>query len=99
MRSANPAGGPIPPPPYEVSPTTCQGPPVPVAVEAAPGAAPAGGRGAGGGGGAPPVVQEVQEVELRAAGVRLEVVRQGDVAGEEEIRKSARRFDVRVPIL
>jgi alcohol dehydrogenase (cytochrome c) len=52
MRSANPAGGAIPPPPYEVSPSTCQGPPLPVAVEAAPAADPAGGRGAGPGAGA-----------------------------------------------
>ena len=29
MMSANPAGGPVHPPPYEVSPTTCQGPPAP----------------------------------------------------------------------
>jgi len=51
MRSANPAGGPIPPAPYEVSPTTCQGPPLPIAAEATPAAAPAAGRGAGPGGG------------------------------------------------
>jgi alcohol dehydrogenase (cytochrome c) len=49
MRSANPAGGPIPPAPYEVERTTCQGPPVATTAEAAPTAAPAG-RGAGGGG-------------------------------------------------
>jgi len=50
MRSANPAGGPIPPAPYEVSASTCQGPPVP--AEATPVAAAAAGRGAGGGAGA-----------------------------------------------
>ena len=60
-RSANPAGGPIPPPSYEVSPSTCQGPPVgasatPVSAVAGGGGAPGGptpaadGRGAGGGG-------------------------------------------------
>ncbi|HET9219805.1 MAG TPA: PQQ-binding-like beta-propeller repeat protein [Terriglobia bacterium] len=50
MRSANPAGGPIPPPPYEVERTTCQGPPLPAATEtAAP--APAGRGAAPGGGG------------------------------------------------
>src|SRR5688572_10974211 len=49
MMSANPAGGPVAPPPYEVSPTTCQGPPVAVAAEGA--AAPAAGRGAGPGAG------------------------------------------------
>ena len=52
MSSANPSG-PAGPPPYEVSATTCQGPPLPVAIEAAP--APAAGRGAapaGQGGGA-----------------------------------------------
>src|SRR5262245_60177669 len=49
MRSANPAGGPIPPAPYEVSPSTCEGPALP--AEAAV-AAPAAGRGAGAGAGA-----------------------------------------------
>jgi alcohol dehydrogenase (cytochrome c) len=50
MRSANPAGGPIPPPPYEIERTTCQGPPLPAGTEAAvPAAA---GRGAGPGGAA-----------------------------------------------
>ena len=50
MMSANPAGGPIAPPPYEVSPSTCQGPPAPAVTEAAP----APGRGGAPGGGAGP---------------------------------------------
>jgi alcohol dehydrogenase (cytochrome c) len=54
MSSANP-NGPAGPPVYEVPPSTCQGPPLPVATEAAPAAAPGrgggGGAGAGGGGG------------------------------------------------
>jgi alcohol dehydrogenase (cytochrome c) len=49
MMSANPAGGPIAPPPYEVSPTTCVGPPAPAVAEGA--ATPAAGRGGGGAGG------------------------------------------------
>src|SRR4029434_2779840 len=54
MTSANPAGGPAAPAPYEVSPTTCQGPPAPPAAEAAPAAARGGAPGgAGGAGGAP----------------------------------------------
>ena len=48
MASANPAGGPVSPPPYEVSPTTCQGPPLPAVTQAAPAAA-----GPGRGGAAP----------------------------------------------
>jgi hypothetical protein len=48
MRSANPEGGQIPPPPYEVERTTCQGPPLPDVAPAAP--VVAAGRGAGAGG-------------------------------------------------
>jgi hypothetical protein len=45
-------------------------------------------------------VRALRVLELRAAGVQLQVVRQEDVAvGAEEIRKAARRFGVRVPIL
>jgi glucose dehydrogenase len=52
MSSANP-NGPAGPPAYEVAPSTCQGPPLPAATEAAPAAPPAGrGGGAPGGGGA-----------------------------------------------
>jgi alcohol dehydrogenase (cytochrome c) len=50
MMSANPAGGPIAPPPYEVSPSTCQGPPVdaqPAAAAPAAGARGGGARGPG----------------------------------------------------
>jgi alcohol dehydrogenase (cytochrome c) len=47
MTSANPAGGPPAPAPYEVSPSTCQGPPAPGATEAT---APAAGRGGAAGG-------------------------------------------------
>ena len=50
MSSANPSG-PAGPPPYEVSPTTCQGPPLPAVAETAPAPAAGGGRGGRGDGG------------------------------------------------
>src|SRR4029434_8845983 len=47
MSSANPSG-PAGPPVYEVSPSTCQGPPLPDPAATTPAAAPAAGRGGGG---------------------------------------------------
>jgi len=53
MTSAGPAGTPAAPPPYEVTPAVCQGPPnpAPAAAAAAAGAPPAAGGGGGGAGG------------------------------------------------
>ncbi len=105
MTSANPAGGPVAPPPYEVSPTTCQGPPAPPPVaEAAPaagrGGAPGGAGGAGAG--APAAARRRRAgaawrwrcssaVARRAGGAAAPGGRGGGAAGNPERRTAIRR--------
>ena len=95
MQSANPAGGPDAPAPYEVSPTTCQGPPAPPPVAeappaagrgGAPGGAPEGGRGGRGGGGAPQAGGAAA-----AGGTAAPGGRGGGATGNAERRTAIRR--------